>query len=420
MKDEAGREAAYRFLSNRRVTLARVLEPHIEATVERCREARKVLVISDTTEFSFSTAREGMGFLSTERQPGFLGHFSLAVSADGRRTPLGILNIEAWTRSSRKGSRDHFARKKDPQRESLRWERCAFAANEKLEKVEAIHVMDREADIYELMAGLRKAERRFIIRSGQDRLLEDGRLFETLSWTPIHFRREVKLSSRTASRHPESRRSHPPRDGRVADLAVAASRVCIKKPKTCVDEGLPQALELSVVRVWEPSPPDGQEPVEWRLFTTESVATQEEIEGVVDAYRARWVIEEYFKALKTGCGYERSQLESLDALKNFLAICAPVAWQLLLLRSIGRDAPTSSASRVFSDVQLKVLRLIALKPLPPSPTVADAIAAIARLGAHIKSNGPPGWQVLGRGFQELRRAENLHKRMISTAYCDQS
>ena len=33
--------------------------------------------------------------------------------------------------------------------------------------------------------------------------------------------------------------------------------------------------------------------------------------------------------------------------------------------------------------------------------------SIAELGAHIESNGLPGWLVLGRGFEELRRAEFL-------------
>jgi hypothetical protein len=62
------------------------------------------------------------------------------------------------------------------------------------------------------------------------------------------------------------------------------------------------------------------------------------------------------------------------------------------------------------------LRLIARgKPMPAAPTVAHAFNAIAELGAHIKSNGPPGWQVLGRGFEELRRAEILYTRMNSGA-----
>lgn len=43
----------------------------------------------------------------------------------------------------------------------------------------------------------------------------------------------------------------------------------------------------------------------------------------MDAYRARWVIEEFFKALKTGCNFERRQLESFQSLRIALAIFLP-------------------------------------------------------------------------------------------------
>jgi Transposase DNA-binding/Transposase DDE domain len=416
MGTPASREAAYRFLSNRRVTLARVIAPHVEATVGRAREAGRVLVISDTTEFKFSTEREGLGYLSTDRQDGFLGHFTLALSADGKRTPLGVLGIETIARVKRKGGQKEVARKRDPSRESLRWQRCAQATDQKLEGVEAIHVMDAEADIYELMANLVENGRHFIIRSAQDRLLSEGRLSSAVAALPMQFSREVKLSARSGSRKPESRRSHPPRTGRIAELAVSTTELSIKKAKSSRDPALPDFITVNLVRVWEPKPPLGEDPVEWRLFTTEPVATQAQIEAVVDNYRARWTIEEYFKALKTGCAYEKAQLESFEALQNLLAIYAPVAWQLLLLRSAARDEPDRPAIHVLSTVQLTVLRLIARgKPMPAAPTVAHAFNAIAELGAHIKSNGPPGWQVLGRGFEELRRAETLYTRMNSGA-----
>jgi hypothetical protein len=421
MGSEAAREAAYRFLSNRRVSLGRVLAPHVEATVERARAAGKVLVISDTTEFKFSSDREGLGMLNGKQRHGFLGHFTIAVSADGRRVPLGVLEIETLTRKTRKGKRDHFARKKDGGRESLRWARCAEAASQKLKGIEAIHVMDAEADIYELMAELVQKGRRFIIRSAQNRAVEDGRLFETVEASPSRFSREVEISARTATSEPRKRRNHPSRPARLAELAVSTRQVTLKKATSSRDPDLPEALVVNVVRVWEPNPPAGQEPIEWRLYTTELVATIEQVEQVVDAYRARWLIEEYFKALKTGCNYERSQLESFEALQNLLGIHAAVAWQLLAIRSAARDQPHRPASSVLSLVQLTVLRLIVRgKPLPQSPTAADVMTAIADLGGHVKSNGLPGWLVLGRGLEELRRAEYLYSRMIPGGSCDQS
>jgi len=421
MGSTAKREGAYRCLSNRRVTLQRVMAPHVEATVERARATGRVLVVSDTTEFKFSTEREGLGVLNSKRREGFLGHLTLAVSADGRRTPLGVLGLETMVRTSLKGHRDSTARKKDPERESLRWLRCAESVSQLLEGVEAIHVMDREADIYELLAGLTRRGRRFIIRSGQERVLEEGRLSTAAESAVLRFSRQVKLSPRAKAQHPANRRSHPARRTRLARLSISTTQVTLRKPQSASDTELPPSVTVNLVRVWETECPPGEPPVEWRLFTTEPVETQQQVEDIVDGYRARWLIEEYFKALKTGCNFERSQLESLRSLENLLGIYIPIAWQMLALRSCARDHSERPATEILSPMQIAALRFIVRgKALPPEPTIGDVGTAIADLGAHIKSNGPPGWQVLARGFDELRRAEHIYRQMISATSSDQS
>ncbi len=421
MGSTARREGAYRCLSSRRVTLAGVIAPHVSATVERARGLGKVLVVSDTTEFSFSSERKGLGILNGQKKDGFLLHASLAVSADGRRTPLGVLGLETMTRTGRKGRRDNATRKKDPNRESLRWGRCSEAASELLDGVEAIHVMDREADIYELFAGLMKKGRRFIIRSGQERSLDQGLLSTAVQGAVMRFSREVTLSARAVAQTPAKRRTHPARQGRLANLSIATTRVSLRKPNAAFEPGLPDSISVNLVRVWETDCPPEEPPVEWRLFTTEPLDTQQQIEDIVDAYRARWVIEEYFKALKTGCNYEQSQLETFHSLENLLAIYVPIAWQLLALRSSARDQPHRPAREILSSTQIIALRLITQgKVIPAEPTVGDVFGAIAELGAHIKSNGLPGWQVLARGFEKVRLAESLYLRMISAASSDQS
>ena len=72
----------------------------------------------------------------------------------------------------------------------------------------------------------------------------------------------------------------------------------------------------------------------------------------MDVYRARWIIEDYFKALKTGCCLERRQIESYDALRKVLAILAPIAWRLLgLTRQDSKRRPTWA----FSTLELELL-----------------------------------------------------------------
>lgn len=66
-------------------------------------------------------------------------------------------------------------------------------------------------------------------------------------------------------------------------------------------------------------------PVEWLLLTTEPVDTLAQILRVVDHYCARWLIEDYFKALKTGCSLEKRQSGSYHALTKVTALLAPLA-----------------------------------------------------------------------------------------------
>jgi hypothetical protein len=145
-------------------------------------------------------------------------------------------------------------------------------------------------------------------------------------------------------------------------------------------------------------------PVEWILLTNESCETPEEIARIVDLYRSRWTIEDFNKALKTGCGLEDRQLESRHALLNALALFLPIAVHLLWLRTCARDEPDADATEVFTEIQLTVLRHRSHRKLPAKPTATQALWALAGIGGHIPNNGPPGWQVLGRAFATLLEA----------------
>jgi len=50
----------------------------------------------------------------------------------------------------------------------------------------------------------------------------------------------------------------------------------------------------------------------WSLITTEPIDIRAQIEFNVDAYRIRCGIEDFFKALKTGCQFERGAILSDD------------------------------------------------------------------------------------------------------------
>lgn len=402
--DDAELEAAYRFFGNDRVTPEAILAPHFRQSARRAAKRKRIIVAHDTTAFEFggTSKREGLGHLIRPSAQGFFGHFSLAMSADGKREPLGLVALETIFRLEKPIGHKNWTRKSSLG-ESARWARCVDDAEELLAgRVEAIHVMDREADQYALLASLVTAARPFVIRSFQDRRLADTdeyRLREAARAGKVQLRREVPLSSRPHIKGPKGKR-HPARGQRTARLNFASSKVELRRTPDAKkrDE---TTLELNVVYVYEPRPPRGEPPVEWYLLTNLPVDDKKAIAFAVDCYRARWTIEEYFKALKTGCQYEKRQLESAKALLNALAIFAPVAWRLLLLRHLARASASSPATRAITSKQLEVLRAVSRKPLPDKPSARDAMLAIASLGGHKKSNGDPGWLIMGRGLHDL-------------------
>lgn len=148
------------------------------------------------------------------------------------------------------------------------------------------------------------------------------------------------------------------------------------------------------------------------------IETAEQLLAIVDAYRARWVIEEYFKALKTGCAIEKRQLESYRALTNVLALFIPVAWRLLIARSVARATPKAPARAILTPVQIRLL-VHKLKLTVPPDTAEEASYALARLGGHLRRNGHPGWQTLGRGFETLLAMQAGWQAAVDAGICDQ-
>jgi hypothetical protein len=113
-----------------------------------------------------------------------------------------------------------------------------------------------------------------------------------------------------------------------------------------------------------------------------------------------WWIEELFKALKTGCQIEKRQMESYEALRIALALFLPIAVRLLALRDAARTKPEQTCSALTAS-QLQLLRACGSKTLGATPTNHEVYMALAALGGHLRSNGPPGWIVLGRAYEKL-------------------
>jgi len=400
---DAELEGIYRLLSNEDVEPDEVIGPHIEATLGRARDARTCVVIHDTTEFSFGgeVRRAGLGVLSTKDKQGFLAHVSLAVIPDEARTPLGVCALTRFRR-------DDFVQKKNrqraPDRESLRWQRHVDLVETRCAKsFSAIHVADREADIYDVLRQLDGLGARFVIRGHHNRVLvgheDELHLHERLAMLVPVASKTIEISVRHDGDRPAAqRRKHPARKARRVEISVASCPVALKRPQYA--HASRKNVEVNVVRVWEASPTQGEPPIEWLLYTSERVDTPEQMLAVVEIYRCRWVVEEFFKALKTGCAFETRQLESFHALSNALSMFIPIAWKMLLARSLTRTSNHAPPTALLSPTQLQLLA-IRFQLQAPIDTATEAALLVAKLGGHLSRNGPPGWQTLARGFESL-------------------
>src|SRR5262249_18706920 len=119
----------------------------------------------------------------------------------------------------------------------------------------------------------------------------------------------------------------------------------------------PPLAEMGVVEVREVAPPaEVKEPLHWILLTTLPCATGAQAQRVVGYYTARWWIEEYHKALKSGAGVEASQLQRADRLESLIAVLAVVAVRLLNTKLLARSRPESmEAAASFGPEMLALL-----------------------------------------------------------------
>jgi hypothetical protein len=421
MADDAELMGAYQFFKNEKVTPQGILAPHAAATAQRSKTAKEVLVIHDTTEVKFTGEhREELGSLSSKGE-GFFAHASLVVVQSlGIGVPLGVAALQLHTRPPGRQKQARRLPLMDEGNERRRW---ALGVDESAavlgEEVAQIHVMDRESDHYELLSYLRECKRRFVVRLSYDRILfsddatEDQHISQALATVEGVCHRTVHIGPRKAKNMPDANKKHPPREERDAILSFASTRVRIKRPHGLRAE-LPSFLEESLVRVWEANPPPGEEPIEWILATTEPIQTPADILRVVDIYRHRWLIEEFFKALKSGCAVQKRGLLLATALENIFTLSIPVAWQMLQLRALSRLQDQPSATVVLTSLQLALL-VAATSKLPPrqrcpaSSTVRQALLSIAALGGHLTRNGDPGWHSLAHGCERLRAFEEGYR-----------
>ena len=154
-------------------------------------------------------------------------------------------------------------------------------------------------------------------------------------------------------------------------------------------------MAVWAVRVWELDPPAPvKEPLEWILLTNVAVQTFEDACQRLDWYACRWIIEEYHKAMKTGCGIETMEFTKQERLEPAIALVSVLAISLLTLRDTSRrsDADRRLARELIPAEYVTVLSAWRFQMPARDLTVHEFCFALARLGGHQnrKHDHPPG------------------------------
>jgi len=384
-------KAFRRFLANKRVTLERLLESWSQQTAPAA-AGRHVLAIQDTSEIKFNVTAQrtrGLGEVGKGKGRGALLHAMAAVDArDG--ACLGLVAGSIWTRAGR--VEVEHGQRALADKESCRWLDTARTARAVLERADCITVVaDRESDIYAEWATLPDAKLHLLTRVMHDRSLADGgTLYEAADELGVVDTRTIELSAT------------PKRAARTATLGLRFGTVRLKRPPRPGLNDLPDAVQLTLVEAVELDPPDGVEPVHWRLLTTHQAANDTAAWQIVDWYRLRWTIEQLFRVLKSqGLRIEDSQIDSAELLLKLIAVAtkaAAITIQLLQARDGRSDLPAAAA---FDGGQIDALAAInaryeARSPRQKNPhpfaSMAWAGWIIARLGGWdaYRSSRPPG------------------------------
>jgi hypothetical protein len=336
---------------------------------------------------------------------GLLLHAVLAVEV-GTGALLGLVDAKVRNRNGEKaGPRRSRA---TANKESQRWIDGTARAAEVCAAARTITgVSDRESDIYEHFA-TRPSNMDLVVRACQNRHIGtvgeeegNGLLFSFIDGLPEQDRFSQPIPAA------------PGRKGRVATFAVRFSPVVLYKPQNGAARDLPETVALMLVDVRETRKPEDGAPIHWRLLTTHRVASLGEARRIIDLYRLRWLIEEFFRMLKTaGFNIEDADIAEPRAMTNFVAAATIAAVTVMQLVQARDGATGQSLDDAFDPEDQPILEAVSAKlagktapQQNPHPKGSLAFAAwvIARLGGWTGYYGKPGPRVMRRGLDDFQR-----------------
>jgi hypothetical protein len=363
-----------------------------------------VLILHDTTELDYSglsSLKDELGQIGNGGGRGYKCHNSVAVAAESREV-LGLTHQILFCRPRVPKGEKKSARCRRRTRESRLWKQGSQATPAAPAGRLWVDVADRGADTTEFLDFEEAQGKTYLVRSQHNRWVLRDHDGET---------EPVKLHDLMRSLCEEGQRTvdvpaRPGQPARTVWVGVAWAPVRLLPPRQPRGEQRGTPLPGWAVRVWELDPPAGvQEPLEWILLTNVPVQAFEEACERLDWYACRWIVEEYHKAMKTGCAIEEMQFTKQERLQPAIALVSVLATSLLNLRDASRRSDTREhlACEWVPAVYVTVLSAWRFQAPRRDLTVHEFYYALARLGGHQnrRHDHPPGWLVLWRGWTQL-------------------
>jgi hypothetical protein len=411
-QDWANTKAAYRFFSNDRVSDREILAGHFQSTRGRFAAAEgPILVLQDTTEFSFQRERPDLvgatcrinsgkdksGRWRMHTVCGLLMHSSLAVTVEG--LPLGLAAVKFWTRKKFKGTAA-LKRKINPtrvpieQKESVRWLENLRQSTELFgDPGRCVHIGDRESDIYELFCLAQELGTHFLVRSCVDRLAGDGthKISDAMDEVQVQGLHQVEVRNSK---------------GKVEKAALEISYRCLRVLPPVGKQKRYPALTLTVLQARERGEPADRPAIDWQLLTDLPVHSWQAAIEKLRWYALRWKIEVFHKILKSGCKAEEARLRTTERLVKLIAVFCILSWRVFWMTMINRSSPDAQPGLALTDMETKLLdQLVPDKGHRPprQKTLPDYLTKIARLGGYLAraKDPPPGNTVMWRGLSRL-------------------
>jgi Transposase DNA-binding/Transposase Tn5 dimerisation domain/Transposase DDE domain len=410
----ADTQAAYRLFDNVKAAPSQILEPHVEATVNRiAKTSGLVLVIQDTVLFDYTKhpKTRGLGLISDRGERGLVMHNAMAFTTSG--LPLGLLSQNTWARPDVPKVEEsvtrmvkRLARTPIEEKESFKWLR---AMNEVLEhcpsRAKLIMVADRESDIFEVLTEAKQQRTHFIIRARCDRRLmpEDNEGYESIV--------EALNGAKALGTMTVDIPSNGKRRARTAQVEVRATQITINPPDrrrsgiAGREWALLDPLSVKVVGASERNVPPGEEAISWVLLTDLPALDLDSAIEKVNWYSKRFGIEIWHKVLKSGCKVENCLLETVERLTRYLTVFSVIGVRLMYVCHLARLQPDMPSTEVFSEEEIEALHVRVNHTLLPRdpPSLREVIRMIGSLGGHLgrKCDGEPGVTVLWRGWMRL-------------------